>query len=63
MWGGGEGGGATKTLYPSKHLPSPLLATVSRKCGGGAMVDNAFHSFNACWYIRALNNNGNEHRR
>ena len=30
---------------------------------GGAEVTNAFYSHNACWYMRALNNNGNEHRR
>ena len=29
----------------------------------GAVVTNAFYSHNACWYMRALNNNGNEHRR
>ena len=29
----------------------------------GAVVTNAFHSYNSCWYIRALNNNGNEHIR
>ena len=47
---------------------TPLSATVSRKCvgvgnGDGAVVTNAFHSYNACWYMPALNNNGNEHIR
>ena len=45
---------------------TPLAATVSRKCVGvggcgGGVVTNAFHSKNACWYMRALNNNGTEH--
>ena len=42
---------------------TPLSATVSRVLTGGAVATNAFHPFNACWYMRALNNNGNEHRR
>ena len=42
---------------------TPLSATVSRVLTDGAVVTNAFHSYNACLYMRALNNNGNEHRR
>ena len=42
---------------------TPLSATVSRVLAVGAVVTNAFHSHNAGWYMRALNNNGNEHRR
>ena len=50
-------------------IMTPLSATVScvdrPRCwrGGGAVVTNAFYSQNACWYMRALYNNGNEHRR
>ena len=41
---------------------TPLSATVSRvSTADGAVVTNAFYSHNACWYMRALNNNGNEH--
>ena len=31
---------------------------------GGAVVTctNVFHSYNVCWYIHALNYNGNDHR-
>ena len=47
---------------------SPPSATVSRVStaavlAGGAVVTNAFYSGNACWCMRALNNNGNVHRR
>ena len=37
-------------------LCGPVLA-------GGAVVTNAFHSFNVYWNMCALNNNGYEHRR
>ena len=49
----------TSTMTPYRlqyHVCRPVLA-------GGAVFTNAFHSYNACWYTRALNNNGNEHRR
>ena len=42
---------------------TPLSAAVSRVLLDGAVVTNAFHSHNACWYMHALNSNGNEHRR
>ena len=48
---------STMTRYRLQyHVCRPVLA-------GGAVVTNAFHTHNACWYMRALNNNGNEHRR
>ena len=63
--GGGGGGGGVKT--PFKHLPWPRYRLQYHVCrpvlAGAAVVTNAFHSHNACWYMRALNNNGNEHRR
>ena len=62
--GGGEG--AIKAFKPSKPLPWPhccLQYLVSVGGWGWAVVANAFHSYNACWNMRALNNNGNEHRR
>ena len=60
----GGGGGvqdaiqtSTMTRYRLQyHVCRPVLA-------GAAVITNAFHSHNACWYMRALNNNGNEHRR
>ena len=59
--GGGGGCQAVITIQTSTmtrcrlqyHVCRPVLA-------GGAVVTNAFHSHNACWYMRALNNNGNE---
>ena len=59
------------------HDPSimtPLFATVSRVSsahgvgqgggGGGQWLQMCFiYSHNACWYMRALYNNGNEDRR
>ena len=65
-WGGGGGGGGGRFIQTSTM--TPLSATVSHKCvevggRGGAVVTNAFHSYNVCWYMRALNNNENEHRR
>ena len=64
------GGQDVKTIRTS--IMTPLSATVS--CvdrpgrwrgggGGGAVVTDAFYSHNACWYMRALYNKGNEHRR
>ena len=59
------GGGGERFIQTSTM--TPLSATVSHKCvgvgRGGAVVTNPFHSYNMCWYMRALNNNGNEHRR
>ena len=64
--GGGDvcvcGGGGSRrfnhsNIYRLQYLVCrPVLA-------GGAVFTNAFNSHNACWYMRALNNNGNEHRR
>ena len=51
---------------------TPLFATVSRvssahsvgQGGGGQWLQMRFiYSHNACWYMRALYNNGNEDRR
>ena len=62
------GGGIKDVINIQTSTITPLSATVSRKCVGvggcsGAVVTNAFHSYNACLYMRALNNNGNEHVR
>ena len=42
----------------------PLSAAVSRMRNGvkgrGAVDTNAFHSYYAYWYMRALDKNGNE---
>ena len=64
--GGGGGGGGQDVITIQTSTMIPVSATVSRVStgvGGGEVVTNAFHSHNACWYMRALNNNGNEHRR
>ena len=42
---------------------SIVRVSTARGVAGGAVVTNAFYSHNACWYMRALNKNGNEHRR
>ena len=67
---GGGGGRGQDVITIRTSLMTPLSATVSRVSiargvggGGGAVVTNAFYSYNACWYMRALYNNGNEHRR
>ena len=50
-------------------IMTPLSATVPRVSSapsvgqGGGSGFNAFYSHNECWYMRALYNNGNEHRR
>ena len=62
---GGGGNQAFITIHPSTM--TLLSVTVSRvevlEGGDGAVVTNAFHSYNAYWYMHALNNNGNEHSR
>ena len=55
------GGGDQGVITIQTSTMTPLSATVSRVLAGGTVVTNAFHSYNACWYMRALNNNGNEH--
>ena len=65
-FGGGVGDQDVITIQTSTMTPPS--ATVSRvstasSVGGGAVVTNAFYSHNACWCMRALNNNGNVHRR
>ena len=65
----GCGGGGSKDVVPFKHIPWPRYRLQYHVCrppavvAGGAVVTNAFYSHNACWYMRALNNNGNERRR
>ena len=57
---GGEGGGGGQDVITIKIFTmTPLSATVSRVLADWAVVT----SDNACWYMRALNSNGNEHRR
>ena len=73
VWGGGQ-----DVITIRTSIMTPPSATVSRVStargvdrvcvwggggGGGAVVTNAFYSHNACWYMRALYNNGYEHRR
>ena len=65
------GGGGQDVITIRTSIMTPLSATVSRVStargvgggGGGAVVTTAFYSHNACWYMRALYNNENEHRR
>ena len=57
----GEGG--TRGYNHSNIYHNP--ANVCRPpavLAGGAVVTKAFYTHNACWYMRALNNNGNEHK-
>ena len=61
--GGGWGGGGQDVITIKTSTMTPLSAAVSRVLLDGAVVTNVFHSHNACWYMRALNSNGNEHRR
>ena len=61
--GGGGGGGGQDVMNIKTSTMTPLSATVSRVLADGGVVTNAFHSHNACWYMPALNSNGNEHRR
>ena len=65
---GGGGGGGQDVITIQTSTMTPPSATVSRVptarvVGGLGMVTNAFYSHNACWCMRALNNNGNVHRR
>ena len=61
--GGGGGGGGQDVMTIKTSTMTPLSATVSLVLADGGVVTNAFHSHNACWYMPALNSNGNEHRR
>ena len=61
--GGGGGGGGQDIITIKTSTMTRLSAAVSRVLLDGAVVTNAFHSHNACWYMCALNSNGNEHRR
>ena len=60
--GGGGGGGGQDVMTIKTSTMTPISATVSRVLVDGGVVTNAFHSHNACWYMPALNSNGNEHR-
>ena len=53
------GGGQDVITIQTSTMMTPQSATVA----DGAVVTNAFYSNNACWYMRALNIDGNEHRR
>ena len=64
-----EGAQSRGYITFQKSTTALLSATVYRKFAaladrGGAVVTctNAFHSYNVCWYMHALNNNGNDHR-
>ena len=64
----GGGGGGQDVITIQTSTMTPPSATVSRVptarvVGGWGMVINGFYSHNACWCMRALNNNGNVHRR
>ena len=56
------GGGGSRRYNHTNIYNDPAIG-YSITCVGGAVVTNAFHSHNACWYMRVLNNNGNERRR
>ena len=60
--------GGSRRYLPRPRYRLQYLVSVSVLAGGdGAVVTNAFHFYNACWYMRAymraLNNNGNTQRR
>ena len=52
----GGGGGGSRRYNHSNIYHDPTIG-YSITCVGGAVITNAFHSYNACWYMRALNNN------
>ena len=65
-------GGGQDVITIRTSIMTPLFATVSRvssahgvgQGGGGQWLQMCFiYSNNACWYMRALYNNGNEDRR
>ena len=59
-------GGQDVITIQTSTMMTPQSATVSRVSTApsvGAVVTNAFYSHNACWKMRALNIDGNEHRR
>ena len=68
VWWGGQ-----DVITIRISIMTPLFATVSRMSsadgvgqggGGGQWLQMRFiYSHNACWYMRALYNNGNEDRR
>ena len=55
--GGGGGGGWVKSTM------TPLSPTVSRVSTGVGGCGSGYKCTRVNWYMRALNNNGNEHRR
>ena len=61
------GGGGSRRYNHSHIYHDPAIGysimCVDRCLREGQWLKNEFHSRNACWYIRALNNKGNEHRR
>ena len=63
------GGGVSRRYNHSYIYRDPAFGysiTCVDRCwrvGQWLHCTNAFHSHNACWYMRALNNNWNEHRR
>ena len=69
---GGGGGGGQDVITIRTSIMTPLFATVSRvssahgvgQGGWGQWLQMHFiYSHNACWYMCALYNNGNEDRR
>ena len=58
----GGGGGSRRYKHSNiSHDPANVCRPPAM-LAGGAVVTNAFYSHNECSYMRALNNNGNEHR-
>ena len=52
------GGGGSRRYNHSNIYHDPAIGysiTCQPVLAGGAVVTNAFHSHNACWYMRALN--------
>ena len=64
VWGGGgQDVIAIQTSTMTPPSATVLSVPTARDVGGWGMVTNAFYSHNACWCLRALNNNGSVHRR
>ena len=66
--GGGGGGGGSRRYNHTNIYHDPAVGysftcvDLCWRVRQWAVVRNAFHSHSPCWYMPALNNNGNEHR-
>ena len=61
----GGGGGSRRYNHSNIYHDPAIVSRVStaRGVGGWGRGYKCIYSHNACWYMRALNNNGNKHRR